>query len=268
MALALDSVGIAIVVLTYNRVHLLEQCVERVLRRTSAETAEILIWNNGSSDGTRAYLDALVEPRIRVVHHERNIGPNAYDVAFRRTTAPYLVELDDDIIEAPNNWDATLLEAFRKLPETGLLSANLAKNPNDRTAAIMYGENASLYKIVEVDGLRLKVGGPIGGGCAITSREIFERVGGFGRNRRQVYWDSDASLMRKLQAAGLQGAYLDDLEVVHAGGPYYSEVPAAKREFWVDYHQRARRRERVKNVLLRLPYVRTLNERHGWFVAP
>jgi GT2 family glycosyltransferase len=261
-------VGIAIVVLTYNRVHLLEQCVERVLQRTSAETDEILIWNNGSSDGTRGYLDALVDPRVRVVHHERNIGPSAYDIAFRQTTAPYLVELDDDVIEAPSGWDADLLEAFRKLPEIGLLSANLAKNPNDRTAALMYGENASLYRIVEVNGLRLKVGGPIGGGCAITSREIFEGVGGFGQNKRQVYWCSDAVLMRKLQAAGLQGAYLDDLEVVHAGGPHYSEVPTEKREFWLDYHRRNRRRERIKSMLLRVPFVRGLNERHAWFVAP
>jgi GT2 family glycosyltransferase len=261
-------VGIAIVVLTYNRVQLLEQCVERVLRRTSAETDEILIWNNGSSDGTRAYLDALADPRIRVVHHERNIGPNAYDVAFRQTTAPYLIELDDDIVDAPSGWDATLLGAFRRLPGTGLLSANLANNPHDRTAALMYGDNARLYRTVEVNGVRLKVGGPIGGGCAITSRALFEQVGGFGQNKRQVYWCSDAALMTKLGAAGLQGAYLEDLQVLHAGGPYYSDVSAEKRKFWLDYHRRARRRERIKSVLLRLPFVRRLNERHAWFVAP
>ena len=109
--------GVAIVVLTYDRVHLLKQCVEYVIGRTSPLTEEIVIWNNDSSDGTRAYLDTLADPRIRVVHHEANIGPSAYDRAFRNTTADYLVELDDDMIDAPDHWDETLVKAFLQLPE-------------------------------------------------------------------------------------------------------------------------------------------------------
>ena len=51
--------SIAIVVLTHNRAELLRKCVENVLQRTSPATAEIVIWNNASSDHTAAYLDSL-----------------------------------------------------------------------------------------------------------------------------------------------------------------------------------------------------------------
>jgi GT2 family glycosyltransferase len=260
--------SIAVVVLTYNRVHLLQQCVERVLERTSDLTREIVIWNNGSADGTRAYLDSLDDPRLSVVHHPRNIGPNAYDMAFRSTSSDYLVELDDDIIEAPPSWDETLLSAFRKLRGVGLLSANLADNPNDVTAQLMYGRDAQLYQLEQVDGVTLKVSGPIGGGCAITSREIYDQVGGFGRNRRLVYWSSDSSFMHKLEQHGLRGAYLNDLEVVHAGGDFYAPMAREKVRFWKVHDRRELRRARAKRLLLATPFVRTLNERHGWFVPP
>jgi GT2 family glycosyltransferase len=260
--------SIAVVVLTYNRAHLLEQCVERVIGRASELTTEVVIWNNGSSDRTRSYLDSLDAPRISVIHHPRNIGPSAYDLAFRSTQSEYLVELDDDMIEAPARWDETLLNAFRGLSGIGLLSANLANNPNDVTARIMYGPNAHLYRLEELNGLTLKVGGPIGGGCAITSREIYERTGGFGRRRRLVYWSSDTSFMHKLDALGLRGAYLNDLEVVHAGGSYYSPVAREKQMFWAFIQRRTQRRTRAKRLLLAAPFVRTLNERHRWFVPP
>src|SRR5207248_2002869 len=77
---------VAVVVLTHSRVHLLRQCVENVLARTSERTTEIVIWDNASTDDTRSYLDSVLDPRLRVIHHERNIGQNAYDAAFALTS--------------------------------------------------------------------------------------------------------------------------------------------------------------------------------------
>ena len=86
--------------------HLLQKCVENVLLRTSDATREIVIWDNASPDATSAYLRSLDDPRIRVVISEENIGQNAYARAFELTTAPYLIELDDDVVDAPAGWDA------------------------------------------------------------------------------------------------------------------------------------------------------------------
>ena len=91
--------GIAVVVLTHNRVHLLQKCVENVLLRTSDATREIVIWDNARPTGRPSTSQSLDDPRIRVVHSEKNIGQNAYARAFRLTTAPYLIELDDDVVE-------------------------------------------------------------------------------------------------------------------------------------------------------------------------
>ena len=104
-----------------------------------------MIWNNASTDGTREYLDTLDDPRLRLVHHDQNIGQSAYARAFRLTRAPYMIEIDDDIIDAPADWDETLLEAFRRLPQIGFLAANLVDNPTTRPRRMMYHEMRIAY---------------------------------------------------------------------------------------------------------------------------
>src|SRR5262249_15131599 len=150
-----------------------------------------------------------------------------YDRAFAATSAPYLLELDDDMIDAPPRWDETLLEAFLKLPSYGYLAANIANNPHDATAQLIYGDNAHLYHVSTVNGVRLKLG-PTGGGCSMTSRELFDRVGGFGQNRKLSFWHEDARYIGKLLAIGYENGYLNDLCVVHAGGEYYSPIQKEK----------------------------------------
>ena len=258
---------IAIVVLTHNRVHLLEQCVTNVLLRTSPHTTEIVIWDNASTDGTGAYLDSLSDDRIQVVQHDRNIGQSAYARAFRLTRAPYMIEVDDDIIDAPVDWDATLLEAYRRLPRVGFLAANLVDNPHDTTAQVMYHKNGHLYSFEVVGGIHLKLG-PTGGGCSMTSRDLHDRVGGFRENKKQVFWLEDAAYIADIEKLGYHAAYLDDLRVMHAGGPHYAKTTPEKEEYWNKFWRRVERRQAVKRMLMRVPFVGRLNERYRWFVPP
>jgi GT2 family glycosyltransferase len=255
---------IAILVLTHERVHLLRLCVERVLARTSELTSEIVIWNNGSADGTREYLEGLSDLRLRIVHHPRNIGQNAYAQAARLTTAPYLIELDDDMIDAPPAWDRTLLQAYQRLPRIGFLAANLVDNPHDTAARVMYHERPHAYREEEQEGVRL-LRGPVGGGCAITSRELLERAGGFRTHRRATFFLEDAAYIADIAPLGYEAAYLRDLRLTHAGGSHYARPSAAKHAYWTRHWRRAQRRNRVKRALLRVPLVRLLNARHGWF---
>ena len=255
---------IAVVVLTHNRVHLLRQCVENVLERSSELTTEIVIWDNASTDGTAAYLSDLDDSRIRVVRHPRNIGQNAYAQAFALTTAPYMIELDDDMIDAPVDWDRSLLEAFEKLPAIGFLAANLVDNPHDQAARVMYRERPHLYTSEVVAGVRL-LRGPVGGGCAITSRELHDRVGGFRQRNDHIFWLEDEAYIADIARLGYEAAYLQDLKLLHAGGSYYAAESAEKDDYWRRYWLLELLRNNVKRDLLRIPLVRQLNDRYRWF---
>ena len=259
--------GIAIVVLTHNRVHLVSKCVENVLLRTSDETREIVIWDNASTDGTAEYLAGLDDPRITVVRSEKNIGQSAYARAFKETTAPYMIELDDDVTDAPAEWDRTLRDAFVKLPKVGFLAADLEDDPNDEASNVRHHVRPHEYTVVEENGVRLLTG-PAGGGCAMTSRELNQLAGGFKENTKEVFWLEDAAYIGDLAKLGYTSAVLADLRVHHTGGPYYSSIPKEKAEYWRKYWARKARRTAAKKVLVRVPGVRRLNDRFGWFVAP
>jgi glycosyltransferase involved in cell wall biosynthesis len=239
--------GIAVVVLTYNRVHLLHECVEKVLLRTSPATREIVIWDNASTDGTAAYLESLDDPRIRVVRSEANIGQNGYASAFRLTTSPYLIEVDDDVVSAPPEWDATLRDAFKQLPDVGFLAADLEDDPHDLAAHYRYRVRPHEYVATEEQGVQL-LRGPTGGGCAI--------------------WLEDEAYIADIARLGYGAAVLADLRVHHTGGPYYSVIPQEKAEFWERHAKRRARRTAIKRLLVRVPFVRRLNARFAWFVAP
>lgn len=260
---------ISIVVLTHNRVHLLRQCVEQTLARTSPATEEIVIWDNGSTDGTRAYLDSIADPRIAIVHSPENLAHNAKARAVRMTTGAYLLELDDDVIDAPEEWDATLLDAYSKLPEIGYLAASLVDDPQDSASQYLkwMRDEQGGFVFKEINGIRILEGG-IGSGCTITSRDLYDRTGGFPEKRGARYWHLSEWYQRKLRRMGYRAAYLEGLEVWHAGGPLYSKPTSQKAE----YHRRAgrarMRKDLVKRMILAVPLAASLNGRFRWFDPP
>jgi GT2 family glycosyltransferase len=264
---AVSDDGIAVVVLTHNRAELVRKCVENVLRGASSATSEIVIWNNASTDGTAQYLDTLDDDRIRVVHSEKNLGQNAYAEAFRLTAAPYLIELDDDVVEAPAGWDRMLRDAFQRLPKIGFLAADLEDDPHDEASHVRHHERPHEYTEVEENGVRL-LRGPAGGGCAITSRELNERVGGFRQDKSRVFWLEDEAYIGDISRLGFESAVLADLRVHHTGGPYYTVITKEKEQYWDTFWKRRARRAAIKKIIYRLPLVPRLNARFEWFVPP
>jgi len=262
-----DSGGIAVVVLTHNRVHLLRKCVENVLRRTSDATREILIWDNASTDGTSEFLAALDDPRIRIVRSDQNLGQNAYARAFPLTTSPFLVEVDDDVVNAPPDWDLTLRDAFVRLPTIGFLAADLEDDPHDQASHVRHHVRPHEYTVVEENGVRL-LRGPAGGGCAMTSRELNERVGGFRESKKHIFWLEDEAYIKDIEKLGYECGVLADLRVHHTGGPYYSEVTEEKTAYWTQREAAWARRQAIKRIVFRVPFVARLNARYQWFQPP
>lgn len=254
---------ISAILVTHNRLHLLELCVQHVLNTLSYHTRQIIIWNNASTDGTRAYLDRLSDPRLQIVHHGQNIGTNAFARAFALATQPYLIELDDDVIDAPDGWDQTLLEAFQRAEKLGFLAANIIDDGKSVASQQICHEWRHLYSPFESNGVQL-LDGPTGGYCAITSRAIYDEVGGFREDPRFVYWHEDAEYAAAVKRAGYRIAVLTDLKVFHASGPAYSsdpEVARLKDEYFVWHARRRERLERLKRIFERIPPIRLLNHK-------
>ena len=62
----------SIVILTYNELPLTKQCLASIKKHTSDEEIEIIVIDNGSSDGTIEYLKS--NPSLKTIFNEENLG--------------------------------------------------------------------------------------------------------------------------------------------------------------------------------------------------
>ena len=80
---------LAVVVPCYNEEATVGELLKRVL--ASPWTAEVIVVDDASTDGTAAALDAVDEPRVRVLRHARNAGKGAaLRTGFAAATADFV----------------------------------------------------------------------------------------------------------------------------------------------------------------------------------
>ncbi len=88
---------VTIVLPTHNREHLIGRAIRSVLAQTHP-ALELIVVDDGSTDGTREAVAALVDPRIRYLRNDHSGGPSAARNIGIAAAAPsrYLAFIDDD----------------------------------------------------------------------------------------------------------------------------------------------------------------------------
>ncbi|TCS71935.1 glycosyl transferase family 2 [Sulfuritortus calidifontis] len=100
------------IVTVFNGEDFVAHAVESLLAQTLHDI-EILIVNDGSTDGTFAILDALSDPRLRIIHLPRSGRAAALAMACREARGRYIANLDADDISYPERLErqAAFLDA-------------------------------------------------------------------------------------------------------------------------------------------------------------
>ena len=87
---------LSLVIPAFNETGTIELALERVLAQPFV--CEVIIVDDGSTDGTRDVLEAIDDPRVRVIFHETNQGKGAaLRTGFRHATADFVGVQDADL---------------------------------------------------------------------------------------------------------------------------------------------------------------------------
>lgn len=87
---------VSVVMCAYNGLGMIEQAVGDILAQRFADW-ELVISDDGSSDGTRAWLAGLDDPRIRVILQDRNLGyVRNKNAAIAAAHGDYITQQDQD----------------------------------------------------------------------------------------------------------------------------------------------------------------------------
>jgi glycosyltransferase involved in cell wall biosynthesis len=89
---------VSIIIPTYNRAHLIENTVKSALE-VEYENIEVIVVDDGSTDGTGEIVKKMSDTRIKYVKHEKQMGaPKTKADGIRYSVGEYILFGEDDVI--------------------------------------------------------------------------------------------------------------------------------------------------------------------------
>ena len=139
---------VSVVLPVYNHRALLPGAIASVLAQTFT-AFELIVVNDGSTDGTREYLDGLTDPRIVVVHQDNQRLPGALNAGFARARGELLTWTSADNTCAPMFLEA-LVGALDHYPDAGFAYSAFAWiDAKDRITGIHRDQEVTVRSLLK-----------------------------------------------------------------------------------------------------------------------
>ncbi len=230
---------LAIIILNYNKVDLLKQSLTSLFPNID-KSVELIVVDNGSSDGSRQYLEQLKvkSAKLKVIYNKHNLGFTggnniginyALDKGF-----DYIMLLNNDVLVKDSFW-RPMVDYLAKNPKVGVLGPKIYFAPgyefhrdryseNERGKVIWYAGGQIDWNNVypshrgvdQVDSGQydeIEETEFVTGCCLLARKEVWEKIGGLDNKYYLYYEDVDFSL--KVKQMGLRTVYLPQAVIWH-----------------------------------------------------
>jgi GT2 family glycosyltransferase len=183
---------VSIVIPLFNQLEYTRRCLESLLVDTTW-VKEIILINNGSSDGTAEYLATL--KGITVITNPENMGcAAAWNQGVKAASTHWIAILNNDIIASPDWLHGLLESAVRE--SLDIVSPAFREGDYNYDIAIYSREFTDCMGKVSRTGIAQGV-------CFMVKRRVFEAVGFFDENFRIGQFE-DADFFRRAKDAGFR----------------------------------------------------------------
>jgi GT2 family glycosyltransferase len=217
----------SVIVLAWNGIEYLENCLDAVLSQECADS-EVIVVDNGSSDDSADFV-ATHYPQVRLIRNERNLGFSAgNNVGLRAASGDVLVLLNQDtVVQA--GWLEALIAAFEP-PDVGIAGCK-ALYPDksiQHAGAFVYGpraetEHTGRHEPDDGSFDQSRDADFVTGAALAISRPALERIGLLDEGFSPVYYE-DTDWCYTAREAGFRVVYVATARLVH------HETPMAQRE--------------------------------------
>ncbi|MFH1666478.1 MAG: glycosyltransferase [Elusimicrobiota bacterium] len=169
---------VSIIIPTHNRGHLITESIESVLSQTY-RNFELLIVDDGSTDGTKESVSAINDPRLKYVRVEERKGPaSSRNTGLRLARGKYIAFQDDDDYWRKDKLQKQVVALEKNPASFGLAYSGVWRSKNGRKKYSPAGRNVkytgNLYKrLLRGNFITIHV---------LVKRECFEKLGYFDEN--------------------------------------------------------------------------------------
>jgi len=222
----------SIIILTRNNLEYTKMCLESI-RRYTPEPHEIIVVDNGSTDGTIEYLEAQED--VKLIKNGLNLGfALGNNLGLREARGEYIVILNNDTV-VTEGWLTRLINSAQSNPQVGIVGprsnyvvgVQLVKN-------VPYGDNMDAMQefarqwSLENSG-RYEEALRVIGFCMLVKREVIEKIGGFDPYYEAGNFEDDDFCIRA-QRAGFKIRIAHDVFIHHFGSKTFQSEK-------IDYRQ-------------------------------
>ena len=176
----LPMTGTSIIIPTCNKVNYLKECIESVQTYTP-QPYELIIIDNGSTDGTDRYLRSLRGIRYRI--NAGNLGfAGAVNQGLMLARGETLLILNNDSV-VTEGWLGNLQQCLHASPDHGIVGPMTNYISGDQLLEVGYGSMPEMQAFARSynrsDPAVWQMTGRLTGFCMLMRRETFEQLGYF-----------------------------------------------------------------------------------------
>lgn len=216
----MTSPTVAIIILTWNGLALTQRCLESLRAHTRGVRYTITVVDNGSSDGTCAWLRE--QPDIRLIANEQNLGYVRGNNQAIAATPPehdiLLLNNDTELVDA--DWLAHLQAVAHSHPGYGIVGCTLFF-PDGRLQHAGAWMPPDTFWGVQIGGGQLDIGQYPGvrvvesvtGACMYIRADLRAAIGGLNEAFVSYYEDTDYCL--RAAQAGFQTVCTGGTRIIH-----------------------------------------------------
>ena len=234
-AIAAAFPKVSVIVLTYNNLPFTQACLHSLEANTQYPNWELVLVDNGSTDGTPDFLAAYAasNPHAKLIKNEDNLGFAAgNNRGLEAASGELLVILNNDTYVTPG-WLLDLTRHLRKDPNLGLVGPVTNNIGNEAKIDLQYADMQEMQVVAQAytssragEMLDLPV---VAFFCAAMPRTLYEKLGGLDERFGLGFFEDD-DYCQRVRKAGLRVAVAEDVFIHHHLSASFDQIDQQRRE--------------------------------------
>jgi len=240
---------IGVVVVTFNRLFLLKECIES-LRKQTVELNHIIVINNGSTDGTLNWL--MQQSDITYITQENSGSAGGQYTGIKTAYekgSDWIWCMDDDgkpnentlekLIEQAEN-DEVILHPLVLAGDKNTFSFGCWLYPNTKQQILLKTQDELRKYLKNGEVIIPSYGTPFNG--TLLPRKIIKKVGY--PNPKYFIWGDESEFIKRIVKNGYKSYVVLGAIFIHPYNPLiYSTLHFEKKDWWKLYYQFRNKRE-------------------------